>query len=98
MEETNDYMPVDPDFLDVLEKERQNSRRLKVFYFVGLETIDSVTGTIERIHESGEGSFCSIDGKYVYLDRIITLNGRPGPAYDAYDAFSNACLRCDQEL
>jgi hypothetical protein len=34
-------------------------------------------------------------GDEVRIDRIITINGIPGPAYDEYDAFALACLNCN---
>ena len=30
----------------------------------------------------------------IRIDRIITLFGKPGAAYDEYDAFANACMDC----
>jgi hypothetical protein len=34
------------------------------------------------------------DDDYVRLDRIITINGKPGPAFDEYDNYANGCLSC----
>jgi hypothetical protein len=32
--------------------------------------------------------------KQIRIDRIITLFGKPGAAYDEYDSFANQCLAC----
>jgi hypothetical protein len=43
----------------------------------------------------GEGMFILLDsGTRIRIDRIITLFGKPGAAYDKYDAFANACMDC----
>jgi hypothetical protein len=34
------------------------------------------------------------NGQKVRVDRVITINGIPGPAYDEYDGFALACLDC----
>lgn len=34
------------------------------------------------------------NNEHIRIDRIITLFGKPGAAYDEYDAFANACLNC----
>lgn len=30
----------------------------------------------------------------IRIDRIITLFGKPGAAYDEYNAYANECLSC----
>jgi hypothetical protein len=30
----------------------------------------------------------------IRVDRIITVFGKPGAAFDEYDAYANACLSC----
>ena len=34
------------------------------------------------------------NGNEVRVDRIIVYNGKPGPAFDEYQAFANECLSC----
>ncbi len=39
--------------------------------------------------------FITLDsGAQIRIDRIITLFGKPGAAFDEYDAFANQCLSC----
>ncbi|HEY1025902.1 MAG TPA: hypothetical protein VGE26_12100 [Sphingobacteriaceae bacterium] len=43
----------------------------------------------------GRGVFIHLDdNSRVRIDRIITLFGKPGAAYDEYDAYANGCLNC----
>jgi len=34
------------------------------------------------------------NGVQVRLDRIIVINGRPGPAFEEYEGYALACLDC----
>ena len=44
---------------------------------------------------NGKGIFITLDtGSAIRIDRIITLYGKPGAAFDEYDAFANQCLSC----
>ena len=45
--------------------------------------------------EKDAGLFIALNtGSKVRVDRIITLYGKPGAAYDEYDAYANACMDC----
>lgn len=87
------YMPVDPDFYDVIKDNRGNY--IKVFYFNPGNELRDAQGTCKGILKADQGEFL-FTGKerLVRLDTIITLNGRPGPAFDKYDGYANACLSC----
>ena len=43
-----------------------------------------------RVFYFGEGS----EIKEIRIDRIISYNLRPGPAYDEYDEYGLQCLTC----
>ena len=68
----------------------------KVFYFCEDNTVGSVEGVILKMEEiSGSGLFITMDSDaHIRIDRIITLFGKPGAAFDEYDAYGNACLDC----
>lgn len=91
-----DYLPVDPDFYDIIEKEKLKKKIAVVNYFGENNSLEDAKGEIEGIVSSkNEEKFISFDtGKKVRLDRVITINGRPGPAYDEYDSYALACLDC----
>ncbi|MDO5524126.1 MAG: hypothetical protein Q4G48_08810 [Bacteroidia bacterium] len=91
------YIPIDPDFFDLFQKEMDKDA-LKVIYFDTvhypnlLETGGKATGITDK---RKEGQFMTFEnGDEVRLDRIIVYNGKPGPAYDEYDAYALAPLTC----
>ena len=96
METKNSYLPVDPDFLDIISVARDQQKSGKVHYFDSEDQIMDSTGPILEIISVDGGEFINLgNGQMIRLDRIITLYGRPGPAYDRYDSFANACLACE---
>jgi len=92
----NSFTPVPYEFREVIAEEIAKGTSGKVFYFNGDQEVDSVEGTVIRLDEvAGKGLFIFMDPENeIRIDRIITLFGKPGAAYDEYDAFGNACLSC----
>jgi len=88
------YTPVDPDFYDTINELIDHS--LTVHYFNDQGEWDTAKGTLDQIKDNGgDGAFLLLNSKdEIRLDRIIALNGKPGPAYDEYDAYANACMEC----
>lgn len=89
-------MPIDPDFYDVIESIRNKNAPIKIHYFGKKNELCDAHGKImgATINEKHEEHLVMNSGEQVRLDRIITLNGRPGPAYDEYDSYGLACLDC----
>jgi hypothetical protein len=94
MEDT--FTPVPYVFREVIEEEIARQSSCKVFYFDGNHTVACIEGKIIRMEEiTGKGIFIFLHPEAsVRIDKIITLFGKPGAAFDAYDAFGNACLDC----
>ena len=90
------YSPVQYVYREVIDEEIIKGRSGKIFYFCKEEVICTAEGRIIRQEEiDGQGVFIRLDsGKQVRIDRIITLFGKPGAAFDEYDAFGNACMDC----
>lgn len=90
------YLPVRPVYKEVIDEEMNKSSSGKVFYFDAQDQVATAEGRIAGLSEiQGEGFFLTMDPPAsIRIDRIITLFGKPGPAYDAYDAFANACMDC----
>lgn len=87
------YLPVTPDFFDVAEVFLQ--KKVRVIYFGLDNALEESAGNLKGIAKNSEGEFLEIaNADHPRLDRIITINGKPGPAYDEYDAYANACLSC----
>lgn len=91
------YTPIDPDFFDLFQQEIQKES-VKVIYFDAdqypqlNESNGKVTAIVDK---QGSGQFMVFaNGDEVRMDRIIVYNGKPGPAYDEYDAYALAPLTC----
>ncbi len=89
------YLPIDPDFYELFEKEKENDST-KVVYFGEGTNLEEVNSKIDKIaNKSGNAHFMIFqNGNEVRVDRIIVYNGKPGPAFDEYQAFANECLSC----
>ena len=89
------YTPVDQDVMEFLEAEKNNAST-RVFYFeTGTEVkeIEGKTTGLER-KNSYEYYLKFASGDVVRIDRIISYNLRPGPAYDEYNEYGLQCLTC----
>ena len=89
------YLPIDPDFFDYFEKEKKNDST-KVVYFGEGTNLEEVNGKIKVIVKKNGSEYFLLfkTGEEVRIDRIIVYNGKPGPAFDEYDAFALECLSC----
>src|SRR5690554_389902 len=91
------YMPIDHDYTELLKKEMtKDNSRVIFFSFLEYPQLEESNGKIIKIEDiKDEGSFLSFEnGDKVRLDRIVVINGVPGPAYDEYDAYALAPLTC----
>lgn len=90
------YTPVEWVYREVIEEEITKQTSGNIFYFCDDSSVCAEKGAIEKLEDSAQGLFITMDsGAQVRVDRIITLFGKPGAAYEAYDAFANACLDCN---
>lgn len=90
------YTPVPYDFREVIEEQLSRHTHGKVFFWNNDQQVDDAVGTLVSVEEvAGQGVFITLDsGAAIRIDRIITLFGKPGAAYDEYDSFANQCLSC----
>jgi hypothetical protein len=90
------YYPVDPDYHDMIHKEMSEKETAVINYFEDGNTLGNLSGKIKGIiaDENHEEFVVLHSGKKIRIDRIIVLNGKPGPAYDEYDGYALACLDC----
>jgi hypothetical protein len=57
--------------------------------------MDAKGSVTDLLSSDGFAHFIVLDNDIaIRLDRIITLNGSPGPAYEEYDLFALQCLTC----
>ena len=89
------YLPIDPDFFELFEKEKENDSTRVVYFGEGTKQ-EEVNGKIKGIvKKEGNEFFMTFNtGEEVRVDRIIVYNGKPGPAFDEYDAYALECLTC----
>ena len=91
-----DFSPIYPDYYDLFLEE-QKKEFSKVFYFGKGNDVEEAKGKIIGLVKKGAfEEYLAFDtGDEARVDRIITINGKPGPAYDEYDAYALACLNCN---
>lgn len=99
----NSYLPVAWEYRETVEEEIKKQTIGKIFFFDDNNQLEQIEGRIlDLFEEKGKGVFIRLaggntlsDSEYtIRLDRIITLFGKVGAAYDEYDAFANACMDC----
>ncbi len=93
----NSYTPIDPDYFEIVENEILKNIISKVYYFEEGKNLGEENAKINSIAtvNNFEKFLEMSNGKRVRMDRIITINGIPGPAYDEYDRYALACLECN---
>lgn len=89
------YLPVSCDFYDELTLLSVKKKPTKIFYFQVDNEIGEESGLITDIVTRNKEEYVVCGDGEVRLDKIITYNGRPGPAFDEYDSYANACLNCN---
>ena len=89
------YLPIDPDFFEMFEKEKEKDL-VRIVYFEEGTNLEEVKDKLESVSKRDGNEFYMVflAGKEVRVDRIITYNGKPGPAFDEYDAYALECLSC----
>ena len=96
MQYQDNYLPVDPDFLEMVEKMTAGKKASgKIHYFEASNQIGLAEGDLKGILKNEQGEFLIVKDQQVRMDKIITLLGKPGPAYETYDRYANACLTCE---
>lgn len=92
----NKYSPVYPYFYELIDSLKKENVVIKIHYFGAENELNEAKGLIKGviINEKHEEFLSLNSGDNVRLDRIITLNGRPSPAYAEYDSYALACLDC----
>ncbi|MGV3763783.1 hypothetical protein [Parapedobacter sp.] len=90
------YLPVAWEYREVIEEAIENALTGKIFYFCKEEGVCEAAGRIIELKEIAKaGLFIVLDTAVkIRVDRIITLYGKPGAAYDEYNGYGNACMDC----
>lgn len=90
------YTPVPYEYRELIEEHIAKKTSGKIFFWSADNKVDEAAGVSEKLEDiPGQGMFILLNtGSRVRIDRIITLYGKPGAAFDEYDAYANACLAC----
>jgi hypothetical protein len=87
--------PVDYTYREAAEEAVNQRQSGRIFYFDNNGKLESADGSVVKLEQNAEGWYLELNnGLQLKLHRIITLFGKPGPAYDEYDAFSIQCGEC----
>lgn len=89
------YLPVQWIYREIAEEQIEKETKGKIFYFKeGI--VSEAVGIVKVMEENRDGIFLRLDNaQAIRLDRVITLFGKPGAAYDEYYAFGNSCMDCN---
>src|ERR1044071_130620 len=89
------YTPVPYIHREIVEEAIEKRTRGKIFYYDSNDQVDSTEGSIKEMTEISGGLFIILDNEHqIRIDTIITLFGKPGAAFDSYDAKGNVCFDC----
>lgn len=89
------YAPVAWDYREVIGNEIIKGTTGKVFYFCQEGICEDEGKILDLIELESKGLFIVLENDHhIRIDRIITMFGKPGAAYDKYDAFGNSCMEC----
>lgn len=93
---TTTFSPILPVYYEIFAEEKEKEFS-KAFYFGEGATVEEAKGRITGVEtqEAHEQYLMFDTGDKARVDRIITVNGKIGPAYDEYDAYALACLNCN---
>lgn len=91
------YSPVEEDFEILLTHLIDEKRSGVVNYFVDTESLEDARGLISSFEKNSDGRFLFVGSSRIRIDQIVTVLGKPGPAYDRYNHFSNVCFSCFDE-
>ena len=91
----NSYLPVAWEYRESIQEQIQSKKKGKVCYFAEEDKVEETVGIVIQLQSEKSGDFILMDnGDRVRIDRIITLFGKIGAAYQEYDAYANACMDC----
>ena len=91
------YIPIDPDYVEIFEQEMSKGEAKVIYFeFSNEPELEESRGVITKIDtiKNEEKHFFMENGDKVRLDRVVVINGKPGPAYDEYDSYALAPLTC----
>lgn len=90
------FSPIDPDYYDLIDELVKSDKCGKIFFFSPTNELDEISGHLSGVVKKSDGEYLATDSATMArLDKVITIFGKPGPAFDEYDRYANACLTCE---
>ncbi len=89
------YLVPEEDFFERINFLLNKKDIVNLTYFEKQGKISSIKSKNMSLSGNNSGHFLSDSNNKVRLDKIVTLNGVPGPAYSIYESYMNACLTCE---
>lgn len=88
-----DYIPVSCDFYDEVALYATEKKTGKIHYFKSLEekVLASSSGPVTDIVTEHKVEYLLTSQDKIRLDRIVSIFGKPGPAFETYQNFGNSC-------
>lgn len=91
----NKYLSIDPDIEENLKKLADKNEKVTIHYMAGKDHVKTKKGTLVDLTEKDKGVFLEFEDEgSIRADKVVTINGKPGPSYDLYNSFADACLQC----
>ena len=87
------YVPVSCDFYDEVALHATEKTTGKIHYFKSLEekVLASSSGPVLDIVTENKVEYLITRQEKIRLDRIVSIFGKPGPAFEIYQSFGNSC-------
>lgn len=91
-----DFTFVDPVYDSIFAEAQQKGQARAIYFGKGVD-LEEANGKITGVETNAlrEQHLCFEDGTAVRVDRIISINGIPGPAFEEYDRHASACMQCN---
>jgi hypothetical protein len=89
------YLVPEEEFFERINSLMGGTDILNISFFETPDKISSVKSKNMTLIGDNSGHFISNTSSKIRLDKIVTLNGLPGPAFTIYENFMNACLACE---
>jgi transcriptional antiterminator Rof (Rho-off) len=90
---TYQYVPVSCEFYDEVAVFATEQKTGKIHYFKSLEekVLASAEGPVSDIVTEHKVEYLTTRRDKIRLDRVVSIFGRPGPAFEIYQSFGNSC-------
>lgn len=89
------YLPVAWEYREAIQEAIEEKKTGKIFFFNENNELDEAAGPGLKMENDKHGDFLITQtGARIRIDRIVTLYGKVGAAYDEYNAFADACMDC----